>query len=179
MDNNTKKTNRITRLAVLTAVSCVLMFLIRIPFPLAPFLVYDPADIPIYITAFAYGPVPGLIITVVVSFIQAFMMGGDGVYGFLMHIIATGLFVLVAGLMYKHKKTKKEAVIAIVVGVIVMTASMCVANYFITSAFLGVPKSAIVAMLPTAVVPFNLLKGGINGFVTFLVYKRLSPILHK
>lgn len=172
-------TARLAKLALLAAISCVLMLLIRIPFPPAPFLVYDPADIPIYITAFAFGPVSGLIVTVVVSFIQAFALGGDGVYGFVMHVLATGLFAIVAGSMYRHKKSKKEAVIALIVGVIAMTAMMCVANYYITSMYMGVDRSVVAAMLVPVIIPFNLLKGGINALVTFLVYKRISPFLHR
>lgn len=172
-------TARLAKLALLAAISCVLMLLIRIPFPPAPFLVYDPADIPIYITTFAFGPVSGLIVTVVVSFIQAFVLGGDGVYGFVMHVLATGLFAIVAGSMYRHKKSKKEAVIALIVGVIAMTAMMCVANYYITSMYMGVDRSVVAAMLVPVIIPFNLLKGGINALVTFLVYKRISPFLHR
>ena len=48
-------TAMLTRLALMTAASMVLLLLVRIPFPPAPFLVYDPADMPIYITAFAFG----------------------------------------------------------------------------------------------------------------------------
>ncbi len=172
-------TARLAKLALLAAISCVLMLLIRIPFPPAPFLVYDPADIPIYITTFAFGPVSGLIVTVVVSFIQAFVLGGDGIYGFVMHVLATGLFAIVAGSMYRHKKSKKEAVIALIVGVIAMTAMMCVANYYITSLYMGVDRSVVAAMLVPVIIPFNLLKGGINALVTFLVYKRISPFLHR
>lgn len=172
-------TARLAKLALLAAISCVLMLLIRIPFPPAPFLVYDPADIPIYITTFAFGPVSGLIVTVVVSFIQAFVLGGDGVYGFVMHVLATGLFAIVAGSMYRHKKSKKEAVVALIVGVIAMTAMMCVANYYITSMYMGVDRSVVAAMLVPVIIPFNLLKGGINSLVTFLVYKRISPFLHR
>lgn len=172
-------TARLAKLALLAAISCVLMLLIRIPFPPAPFLVYDPADIPIYITTFAFGPVSGLIVTVVVSFIQAFVLGGDGVYGFVMHVLATGLFAIVAGSMYRHKKSKKEAVVALIVGVIAMTAMMCVANYYITSMYMGVDRSVVAAMLVPVIIPFNLLKGGINALVTFLVYKRISPFLHR
>lgn len=172
-------TARLAKLALLAAISCVLMLLIRIPFPPALFLVYDPADIPIYITTFAFGPVSGLIVTVVVSFIQAFVLGGDGVYGFVMHVLATGLFAIVAGSMYRHKKSKKEAVVALIVGVIAMTAMMCVANYYITSMYMGVDRSVVAAMLVPVIIPFNLLKGGINALVTFLVYKRISPFLHR
>ena len=88
----------------MAAISCVLVLLIRIPFPPAPFLVYDPADVPIYITTFAFGPAAGVILTVIVSFIQAFMLGGDFVYGFVMHVFATGMFAVTAGLIYKHKQ---------------------------------------------------------------------------
>ena len=108
-------------MALMTALSLV-MLLIRIPFPPAPFLVYDPADIPIYITAFAFGPVAGLAVTFVVSFIQAFLMGGDGIYGFLMHFIATGAFAVIAGAIYKRNKTRKTAIVSIIVGILVMTA---------------------------------------------------------
>ena len=55
--NNTSKFTAasIAKLAMMTAVSVVLQLIVRIPFPPAPFLVYDPADVPIYITAFAFG----------------------------------------------------------------------------------------------------------------------------
>ena len=96
----------IAKLAMMTAVSIVLLLIVRIPFPPAPFLVYDPADVPIYITAFAYGPVAGLIVTLIVCIIQAFMLGGDGLYGFLMHFVATGIVAVVIGLMYARCKTK-------------------------------------------------------------------------
>ncbi|MGN0659077.1 MAG: ECF transporter S component [Emergencia sp.] len=177
--NNKMSTAKLAKLALMAAISCVLVLLIRIPFPPAPFLVYDPADIPIYITTFAFGPVSGLVLTVVVSFIQAFILGGDGVYGFIMHVLATGLFAIIAGNLYRHKKSKKEAVIALITGVIAMTAMMCVANYFITAMFMGVERSVIAAMLVPVIIPFNLLKGGINALVTFLIYKRISGFLHK
>lgn len=177
--NNKMKTIRLTKLAMMAVLSVVLVLLIRIPYPAAPFLEYDPADIPIYITTFAFGPVAGLIVTLIVSLIQAFLLGGSGIYGFLMHVIATGLFVIVAGSMYRHKKTKKEAILALVVGVIVTVVAMCAANYFITPLFMGVPTSAVVAMIPTVIIPFNLLKAGLNAVVTFLVYKRISGFLHK
>ncbi len=177
--NNKMNTAKLVKMALLASISCVLMLLIRIQFPPAPFLVYDPADIPIYITTFAFGPVSGLIITVVVSFIQAFVLGGDALYGFVMHVLATGLFAIIAGSLYRHKKSKKEAVIALITGVLAMTAMMCVANYFITPLYMGVPRSAVAAMLVPVIIPFNLLKGGLNALVTFLVYKRISPFLHR
>ena len=171
-------TAKVARLGVMAAVSCILVVLIKIPFPPAPFLVYDPADIPIFVTTFAYGPIAGLILTFIVSFIQAFVLGGDALYGFVMHMIATGAFAIIAGNIYNHKKTKKEAIIALVAGVLGMTAIMCVANYFITPLFMGVPRDVVLGMILPIIAPFNLLKGGVNGVITFLVYKRVSKFLH-
>lgn len=172
-------TLQLAKLALMIALSCVLVLLIRIPFPPASFLVYDPADIPIYITTFAFGPVSGLVVTLIVSFIQAFLLGGDQVYGFIMHFFATGLFCIIAGNMYRHKKSKKEAILALVVGVIAMTAMMCLANYIVTPMFMGAPREAVLAMMVPVIIPFNLLKGGINAIITFLVYKRISGFLHR
>lgn len=179
MRNKQSKIDILVKMGILTAISCVLILLIRIPFPPMPIFVYDAADIPIYISAFAFGPLVGLVITFAVSFIQAFMLGGDGVYGFIMHVVATGSFCLVAGLIYKLNKTKKGATVGLIAGIVVMTVIMCCANLVVTPAFLGVPTKAVIAMIPTAIIPFNIMKGTINAIVTFLIYKRISGFLHR
>lgn len=167
------------KIAMLGAISLVLVMLVQIPFPPAPFLKYDPADVPIFIGTFAFGPVAGLLVTVVVSFIQAFPLGGDGIIGFAMHVFATGSFVLVAGNVYKRDKTKKGAVIALVCGIIVMTGSMLLWNIFVTPFYMGVPRSAVMGMLLPIILPFNLLKSGINAFITFITYKSIAKFLHR
>ena len=147
MSANTKK---LTVLAMLTALSAVLITLVHFPlFPAAAFLQYDPADVAILIGAFAFGPLAGLAVTVIASAIQAFLLGGDGVYGFLMHVIASGTLALV----------------------------VMVANHFITPYYMGVPTEVVDAMLVTVILPFNLLKAGINSVITFLVYKTVSRTL--
>ena len=168
----------IAKLAMMTAISIVLLLIVRVPFPPAPFLVYDPADVPIYITAFAFGPAAGLIVTLIVCLIQAFMLGGDGLYGFLMHFVATGLVAVVIGIMYSRNKTRKMAVISLVTAVILATAVMCVMNLIVTPLYMGAPREAVIAMLPTAIIPFNLLKAGLNSVLTFILYKRVSGFLH-
>ena len=178
MNSNKLSTARLAKLAMMTAISIVLLLIVRIPFPPAPFLVYDPADVPIYITAFAFGPAEGLIVTLVVCLIQAFGLGGDGLYGFLMHFVATGIVAVIIGMMYKNKKTKKRAVTALVVGVISAVVIMCIMNIIVTPAYMGAPRSAVIAMIPTVIIPFNLLKAGINAVLTFLLYKRISGLLH-
>ena len=178
MNQNNMSTAKLAKLAMMTAVSLVLLFLVRIPWPPAPFLVYDPADVPIYITAFAFGPVEGLLVTLVVCLLQAFGLGGDGFYGFIMHFVATGIVAVVIGMMYKKNKTKKTAIKALITGVILAVIVMCIMNLIVTPVYMGAPRSAVVAMLPTVIIPFNFVKAGVNSILTFLLYKRLSGLLH-
>lgn len=178
MKTKSMGTEKLVKLALMTALSVVLLMLVRIPYPAAAFLVYDPADIPIYITAFAFGPLEGLAVTLVVCLIQAFALGGDGVYGFLMHFVATGLVALVIGLIYSRTKTKKSAAIALIIGVILCVITMVMMNLVVTPIYAGMPREAVAAMILPILVPFNLLKAGINCSLTFVLYKRISGFLH-
>ena len=170
-----EQTKKLTTIAMLTAISAVLITLVHFPlFPAAAFLQYDPADVAILIGAFAYGPVAGLAITVMASAIQAFLLGGDGVYGFLMHVIASGVLAVTAGSIYRMRHSRSGAAIGLVVGTLMMGFVMMIANHFITPMFMGAPVAVVDAMLLPVILPFNLLKAGINSVVTFLVYKTVS-----
>ena len=170
-----EQTRKLTTIAMLTAISAVLITLIHFPlFPTAAFLQYDPADVAILIGAFAYGPVAGVIITVLASFIQAFFLGGDGVYGFLMHVIASSVLAMTAGSIYRLRHTRSGAALGLVAGTLMMGLVMMVANHFITPMFMGAPVEVVDSMLLPVILPFNLLKAGINSVITFLVYKTVS-----
>lgn len=174
-----KKTVKLAKMAMLVAIS---LLLVNIHFPIFPpiaFMEYDPADIPILIGTFAFGPAAGILITVVTALLQGFTVSAaSGLYGILMHIIATGTYVLVAGFIYKFHKGKRSAVIALIAGTLAMTAIMVPANLTITPYFMGVPVDAVTALLPF-IIAFNLIKAGVNGLITFLVYKRVSKFLHR
>lgn len=182
---NTKK---LTTLGVLAACSIVLVSFIHFPiFPAVSFLEYDPADIPILIGTFLFGPVWGVVLTVIVSAIQGFTVSAQsGVYGIVMHVVATSAFTLVAGTIYKRNKTKKGALIAIIFGVLAMTAVMYPANLAFTPVYLNAmagmemeaAKGMVKSLMPFILL-FNLTKAGINGAVTYLVYKRIHKLLGK
>ena len=186
MAMKSEKIRKLVTMAMLAALSIVLVYVVHFPiFPAAPFLEYDPADIPILIGTFAYGPVAGIILTVVVSVIQGMTVSASsGFMGIAMHIFATSILVLVAGNIYRLKHTKKGAVIALICGVAAMTAGMVVFNYFIPPTSLPLTSLTLLLWRPTGhfvktllvpvIIPFNLIKAGVNGLVTFLVYKTVS-----
>ena len=100
---NTKmKSQQLVKMAMMAALACV-VGLIRFPLiPAVSFLTYDFADIPILITTFAFGPASGMLVLGVVSFIQAFLMGGDGFYGF----ILSERFYFSKGVLANFKKSR-------------------------------------------------------------------------
>ncbi len=177
--NYNKKTSRIAKLGVLAAISIVLVSLIHVPLiPVVSFLEYDPADVPILLGTFAMGPAAGLILTVLASVIQGLTVSAaSSWYGIVMHILATGTFVAVAGTIYGKKKTKRRAILALLLGSLSMALMMIPANLFLTPLYMGAPRSAVVALLPWIIL-FNVAKAGLNSVITFLLYKRVSGILH-
>lgn len=174
------KTVRLAKMGMLVAISIVLVYFVHFPiFPAVPFLEYDPADIPILMGTFAFGPAAGVLLTVVTSIIQGVTVSAQsGLYGILMHIIATSVLVLVAGIIYKKNKTRKGAVIGLVSGLIAMTIVMIGANLIITPIFMGVPRDMVWDLMPF-IAGFNAIKAGINGIITFALYKSISGFLHK
>ena len=176
-----KNTRSLTVMAALIALSIVLVSIIHFPlFPAAAFLEYDPGDIPILISAFSYGPIAALIITILASGIQALTVSASsGIYGFIMHIISTMALCLPAGIIYSRKRTRVGALIALLVGIVFVACVMLVANHFITPYFMGAPTEAVDAMLLPVILPFNLIKAAINCFVTMLIYKPLSKFVIK
>ncbi len=174
------KTVRLAKMGMLVAISVVLVSFIRFPiFPAVAFLEYDPADIPIIIGTFAFVPLAGLMIVIVTSILQGVTVSAaSGIYGIIMHILATGAFVMVAGLIYKGNKSRKKAISALVAGTITMTIVMVLANMVITPVFTGWPLSEVMKVMPL-IAAFNVLKAGVNSVITFFLYKRISGFLHK
>ena len=174
-----ESTRKLTTMAMLTALSIVLVAIIHFPiFPAAPWMEYDPADIPIFIGTFLYGPLAGLGLTLVVSVIQGVTVSAaSGPIGILMHFCATGSFALLAGFLYRRRHTRSGAVVALSSGVLLMTVVMVVWNLVFTPIFMGAPRQAVLDILVPVIIPFNLIKAGANGLVTYLVYKPIARIV--
>ncbi len=171
---------KLAKMGMLAAISIVLVYFVHFPiFPPVSFLEYDPADIAIFMGTFAFGPLAGFGLTVVAAVIQGLTVSAQsGVYGIIMHILATGSFVLVAGNIYKRGKSKKSAVIALLCGTLTMVAVMFGANLVVTPLFMGVSVDVVKSLMPF-ILGFNFIKAGVNSVVTFLLYKRISRFLHR
>ncbi len=196
--NNTKtgmtsKVRFITVTAMLSAISFVLMYF-EFPIPIMPaFIKFDFSDLPALIGTFAYGPVCGVIVCLIKNLLHL-MDSNSMLVGELSNFILGAAFVIPAGLIYKHKKTKKSALLGGITGAVFMGVFCVFSNYFIVYPVyyqVAMPQEAILGMyqaiLPSVKsilqslivfnLPFTIVKGLISVAITMLVYKPLSPIL--
>lgn len=182
----------LTMTALLAALAYILAFL-EFPIPLSPsFARMDFSDFPALIGAFAFGPVCGILVELIKNTLQLFTTSTGGV-GEFANFLMGGAYVAAAGLIYQKHKTKQTALIACVVGSIAMGITAAFANYFILLPLFEnfLPLNELIAAFGSFMpfihtkldivlfnaLPFNLLKGLVIGFVTMLVYKRISPLL--
>lgn len=174
------KTRDLTILALLAAVSYVVMYLSKlIPIHILGFLSFDLKDVIICIAGFLFGPLAAAGVSVVVSLIEMVTVGSTGLWGLLMNVLSTCAFVCAAAYFYQRNKTIKNAVIGLVVGVLLMTAVMLVWNWLITPIYMGQPREFVATLLIPYFLPFNLIKGGINATLTMLLYKPIVNALRQ
>lgn len=178
-NTSTQRIKTLVTLAMLAAMAYAIMFVGRIPISSVEFLKYDPKDIVIAIGAFLYGPLAGVGISVVVSFVEMVTVSTTGIIGFVMNVLASCFFVCPAAIIYKRKHTLSSAIIGLILGVIGMTSIMLLWNYAVTPLYMGVPREQIAKMLVPVFLPFNLLKAGLNAAFTMMLYKPVVKGLRK
>lgn len=169
------RTNKLTVIAMLSAVAYLIMVIGRIPVVL--FLKYDPKDVIITIGGFLFGPLTAFTMSALVSFVEMFTVSSTGLIGLFMNIISSCSFACTAAIIYKKKHNYKGAILGLIAGWLVATAAMLLWNYLITPIYLGYPREAVVKLIIPAFLPFNLLKGGLNASIVMLIYKPLSKAL--
>ena len=159
--------------AVICALAVVAVLAVHFPiFPAVSFLEYDPGDIAVLFAGLLLGPWWGLGITLVVSLVQGITVSAaSGVYGILMHIISTGTLVLVSALAARLFKGRLNAELSVLCGVLAAAAVMVGANLLITPLFIGVTMDDVLGIMLPFILPFNLIKLGVNGALACVVYR--------
>lgn len=193
------RTHRVTVTAMLSAVAFILMF-IEFPIPalIPSFVKLDVSDLPELLAAFSLGPVYGVAVSFLKNLLFILIRGSSsGNVGELFNFTLGAVFSLTAGLIYHRKKSRKSALIGSVAGAAVMALLSVPFNFFVVYpayvVFYGMPLDAIIGMyqaiLPSADslikclvifnMPFTFFKGMLDVLLCFLIYKPLSPLLHR
>lgn len=192
------KARRLTIAAMMGALSFILMyFSFSIPI-LSPFAEFDFSPLPELIGGFMLGPVGAVEIIVSKILLKLAFQGTTSQFtGELQNLILSIAYVLPAVLYYGRHKSKKGAIIGLVIGSVLSVIVAIFTNLYIIFPFFmflyGMDWDAIVSMCTTvnpwitnvptmvafSVVPFNLISRTVTSIIVLLVYKRLSVPLKK
>ena len=157
------------------------------------FIKFDFSDLPALLGSFALGPVCGVLICLIKNVLHLAFSNSMFV-GELSNFILGAVFVAIAGNIYKHKKTKKSAVVSGLVAALVMGIVSVFSNYFVVYPVYykaGMAEEAILQMYQAIApsmksvlqclicfnLPFTIVKGLIAVVICMLIYKPLSPVL--
>ena len=188
----------IAKVAILTAISFILYAFAKFPLPFMfpGFLEIQISELPALLAGFSMGPVSACIV-IVLKCLFKLAMSHTGNVGELTDILLGISFVLPASVIYQLHKDKKHALIGLAVGSAILTVLSLVVNRFISIPFYAklYGFDAVVGMVSSlyenvtvdnfytyylliGVLPFNILRCIIVSGLTFVLYKRLSKILH-
>ncbi|WP_300079920.1 ECF transporter S component [uncultured Thomasclavelia sp.] len=193
-----KKIRMIALIAIFGALAAVLM-VFRFPLPfMPPFLSFDLAGVPELIVAFTFGPLAGILVVVLRILLQLVISGTNSMFtGELQGLMLSLALVLPASIIYQHNKTKKGAIQGMVAGsitnvvVAVFTNMVIIIPFYV--ALYGMDMDAIISMTQAVnpyvdstfklvllgIIPFNIIKNVATCLVTFVIYKKISPVMHR
>ncbi len=193
------RTHKLTVTATLSTVAFLLMF-IEFPIPalIPAFVKLDISDLPELLAAFSLGPIYGVIVSLLKNVLFSVLHGTSSAYvGEMFNFIMGAVFSFSAGFIYRKHKSRRGALIGALVGAALMSVLSVPLNYFVVYpayvVFYKLPLEAIVGMYqairPSADgllecllvfnMPFTFFKGMLDVALCFLIYKPLSPLLHK
>lgn len=190
---------RVSYVAIFSALATALHML---DFPLAfiapAFYEIDFSEIPVLICAFYMGPVSGVVCELLKIILKLLIKGTSTAFvGDFANFFVGCAMVLPAAVIYHCKKSKKTAILGLIVGTVVMAAVGSAFNAFYLipkfSQLFGIPMDVIVGMGTAinshitgvgtlalfCVVPFNIVKGVVVSFLTLLLYKRVEKVFFR
>ncbi len=166
---NLKHIKTIVVLAMFAALAFVIQLVFRIT--VAGFLTFDAKDAVITIGSLFYGPISGIIVSLIIAFIEMVTISSTGFWGFLMNFISTATYAGVASLIYKNKRTLNGALIGLASGSAGMVIVMLIMNLIITPIYTGMSTEAVANMILPILLPFNVAKAVLNAAFVLLLYK--------
>lgn len=160
--------------AIFVALAFACEFVLRIK---VGFLTFDAKDAILTVGAMCLGPIAGTVMTLCVSLLEMLTVSDTGFWGFLMNFASSVAFVVPAALIYRTWRTLKGAVCGLGASIFSMTSVMMLMNMWITPIYMGVELSQVLGIIPTTLLPFNLIKALLNAALVFLLYKPVVTAL--
>lgn len=185
MSIQAKQTRRLVYIAILTALSFLLMYF---QFPLIPgadFLKIDFSILPLLALMLVYDFKSAWLALVLRSLLTLLLNnnGPSTIIGLPMNIMALGLFITALAILWKKEQSFKNYVIASIAGTLLLTIAMVALNIFYAvpayAAFAGFEIKQLSKYIFAMVIPFNLVEGVVFALSFYLVHLAVKPLLEK
>lgn len=182
MKTETLNTNRFIKLSLLSAIAVILMYIDFPVIPIFPWLKIDLSDVPALMGAFAFGPLAGVIIELMKNLLILIIKGtGTGFVGEFANFLVGVALVWPAALVYKKNKTKKTAILGMVLGFLCIEVVGILANvYLLLPAYgMAMSKAELMQYVTVGLIPFNGIKSILVCGITYALYKKVSVSIFK
>lgn len=182
MNNTNQKLNKSIKMALLSSIATILMF-IEIPIiPMFSWLKLDLSEVPVLMGAFGFGPLAGVIIEGIKILLHLLLKGTQtGGAGEIANFLIGISLVIPASYIYSKNKSKKSAVIGMIIGSIIMEVVGVFANVYILLPIynMKMTSSQLMQYVSIGLIPFNGIKAILVNVITFIVYKKVSLTIFK
>ncbi len=194
-----RQVQKITITALLSAVCVILYFYIKFPLPIFPsFLEINFSMLPVVLGGYMVGPFYGSII-VGIRFLAKLSITHTAGVGEIADLLIGLSVVLSSSLIYRYNRSKKGAIISLIMGSTIWVCVAAILNYallvpaYIKLYFNGNLKTFIgmLSVIPSvnetnymwkylvfAVIPFNVFLAIIVCLITYFTYKPLSGMIN-
>lgn len=182
MNNPNQNLSKMIKVSLLVAIAVILMYFDFPVIPLFPWLKVDLSEVPALMGGFAYGPITGGVIVVLKVLLRFLIKGTEtGFIGELANIIVGVALVMPAAWIYNKNKSKKTAIMGMVVGGIVMELLGIVSNIYLLLPAYGIRMNPaeLKQYVTVGILPFNGVKALIVGIITYVLYKKVSLAIFK
>lgn len=174
-----KRIDFIVKVGVFSAIAFVLQVIgSMMSIKVAGFLEVEISDLPAMIISLAMGPFAGVMVELIKNLLHT-TMTSTGFVGEFANFVVNGVFVFVLGAIYRKNKTKKGAIISLIVATLSLAIIGIFVNMFVMLP-LYMPNADFITRLNLAlytIAPFNLARGTVLSLITIFIYKRISGIL--
>ena len=182
MKTKNLNTHRFIKLSLLSAIAVILMYMDFPVIPMFPWLKIDLSDVPALMGAFAFGPLAGITIELMKNLLILIVKGtGTAFVGEIANFLVGIALVWPAAMLYKKNKTKKTAIIGMILGTISIEIIGVLANvYLLLPAYgMAMSKAELINYVMVGLIPFNGIKAVLVCGITYVLYKKVSVSVFK
>lgn len=181
MNKNTR-INKTIKIALLSALALILMYFEFPVIPIFPWLKIDLSDVPALLGAFGFGPLAGVTIELIKNILILLVKGSQsGFVGELANFLVGASLILPAGIIYKKNKSKKSAILGMVLSGVSIEIVGIISNVYLLLPAYGMQMSSaeLLKYVTLGLIPFNGIKAIIVSVLTYILYKKVSVSIFK